>query len=180
MVALSTSLRQNSKSEVKAIDSEEAIAKGIKTGGRNFEPGKPGGPGRPPMPDDIKALKQATNDDLTRLVHLYWGRSKAELAAIMKDPKSKVSDLLVCSCFMRAIVSGDYSRVEGLLDRLIGKLTTKTQVEHSGLQTIKVEVDQRRQMLRDMGKDPEALKALEAISERLPNGEKAKAPVGGN
>jgi hypothetical protein len=54
--------------------------------------------------------------------------TKAELKAIALDPRTDAADLMLCQIVIYAIETGDYRRVEFILDRTIGKVKDTLEV----------------------------------------------------
>ena len=62
------------------------------------------------------------------LVEQRWGQPHEQLLAVTKDPKSTIGDLIVCRILIEAANFGDYTRIAGLLDRVIGKVRLAIEV----------------------------------------------------
>jgi hypothetical protein len=106
------------------------VAKGKKTGGRDFQPGQSGNPKGPaPLPEDIKAARKLTPLEFERAVNkfLFWSREAIEAAA--KDTSLPALDAWVIRIILKATVKGDERPMSFLLERLIGKV--KERIEHS-------------------------------------------------
>jgi hypothetical protein len=106
------------------------VAKGKKTGGRNFPPGQSGNPKGPiPLPEDIKAARKLTPIEFERAVNkfLFWDRDALKEA--VKDPKTAALDAWVITIILRATAKGDERPMSFLLERLIGKV--KERIEHT-------------------------------------------------
>lgn len=93
--------------------------------GRDFLPGQSGNPkGRPPDSPEIKALKKLTKGELAVLLNKVL-QSKPE---DLKTFKGTVLELWLAAGATKAIQTGDYSRLEFLINRLIGKVPDKLEV----------------------------------------------------
>jgi hypothetical protein len=109
------------------------MAKGKKTGGRDFYKGHkltPPGPGRPAVSPQIKAIKQLNATKLAEMLNEFINMDKEALIAKSKDPSTTVFELIICSILKNAYDKGDQQRINFILDRLVGKV--KDQVEHTG------------------------------------------------
>lgn len=108
------------------------MAQGKKTGGRNFAKGNPGGPGRPSfgITQARNLNKEECEDLLNKLIRL----PQEKLREIMSDNETQGLDALIASIIIKGIEFGDYSRLNFLFDRLIGKV--KEPVEVSGSVTL--------------------------------------------
>jgi hypothetical protein len=106
------------------------MAKGKKSGGRDFEKGTSGNPaGRTPVPEEVRKIRELTKAELTAIVHKYAGMTKAEITAATLNPDTPVGEMMVASIIARTIKDGDAYRWNQLMDRAVGKV--KEKVEHS-------------------------------------------------
>lgn len=109
------------------------MAKGKKTGGKNFEKGHApylDSPGRPPVTPVIKQLKAFNQEALIKILTTLSTATVTELAAMSKDPTKTILEMTIISIWKKAYELGDQQRINFILDRLIGK--TKEQIEHTG------------------------------------------------
>lgn len=104
------------------------MAKGKKTGGKNFEPGWAGGPGRPALPADLKEARALTRVDFERLINKFLFMGKSELEKVKASNESTAIELLISSIVLKAANDGDHLRTDFLLNRLIGKVQEKLEV----------------------------------------------------
>ncbi len=98
------------------------MAKGTKTGGRNFVVGNAGGPGAPKVPDDIKKARKLNRIEFERILNKYIHVKLGDLHGIIKDPHTEVLDGIVCKILSKGFNEGDPRRLEFVIDRLIGKV----------------------------------------------------------
>lgn len=107
------------------------MAKGKKTGGRDFLPGQSGNPnGQPKVPQEIKDARQLTKLELERLLNKYMVMTKDEVQEALKNPATPALELMIGSIVAKAVSGGDDKRLNFLLERMIGKV--KEKVEHTG------------------------------------------------
>lgn len=106
------------------------MARGKKTGGRNFEPGNKAGKGRPTTPKDVKELRLLNQYDIERVINKYLNTSTPELAALIKKQELPSLDLMVCTIIYKAAAKGDHVRAEWVMSRLVGPM--KQRLEHTG------------------------------------------------
>lgn len=95
------------------------MARGKKTGGRDFAPGKVAGPGRTPVPVDLKDLRKTQLEAFLRRGFEFGEMRQDDLRKVLADPNAKALDLTLASCFARAI-SGSLPHQKELWDRLFG------------------------------------------------------------
>ena len=82
--------------------------------------GKPGGPGRKKIPEDIKAARKLTTFEFERVVRQFLDMPRDELEKKVTDKKAPVIESLVGMILLRGIKDGDQARLNFMLDRTIG------------------------------------------------------------
>ena len=85
--------------------------RGKKTGGRDFQKGKPGGPGRPPLSQVERDVAEAT---------------RRELAEAMQGEIPRIR--MAVKAAMGKAAQGDFHLLDRLLDRIIGKVPQRTEL----------------------------------------------------
>lgn len=104
------------------------MAKGKKTGGRNFQPGVVTNPlGRPKLADDIKITRALTKVEFTLLSTMHLNMSEDQLDEILADSTTPMINKMVAQVIKKAAIEGDQHRLNFLLERLIGKVPTPIQ-----------------------------------------------------
>lgn len=107
------------------------MAQGKKTGGKNFKPGESGNPnGRPPVPDDLREARTVNQHEFERVANLYLFMKRPELMKAAEQADLPMLDTMVVALMVAIVNTGDYKRLNFLLERTIGKV--KTVVEISG------------------------------------------------
>lgn len=105
------------------------MGKGTKTGGRDFAPGVSGNPmGRPPDPNDVRAVKKLTQGEIEAIANELLEKSRDELAAILKDPRTPAKVAMFARLIKAATWSSDHKRLAFLLNRIVGQVDTKVVV----------------------------------------------------
>jgi N,N'-diacetyllegionaminate synthase len=95
-----------------------------------FKPGQSGNPlGGSIVPPEVAKARKLNANDVTILITRLFRMSLVELQEMMNDPKATTMELIVGKIVAQAIKHGDYSRVNALWDRSIGKVTDK--IHHS-------------------------------------------------
>jgi hypothetical protein len=95
------------------------MAKGQKTGGKNFRPGVSGNPaGRPPLPADLKAARQMNRVALERLLNEILYLTKEELKERFKDPETPAVERMVIQLVRSACWGGNYLKIGFLIKQL--------------------------------------------------------------
>jgi hypothetical protein len=102
------------------------VAKGKKTGGRDYPKGVSGNPaGRPPVPADLLEARALTSTEFDRIANRLLELTKDELNAVLQNPKTPVKILMVARIARSAAWSSDPKRAGFFLDRLIGRPQTE-------------------------------------------------------
>lgn len=99
------------------------MAKGKKTGGNDFKPGWKGGPGRPPIPLDLKQSRAAHREEFDRALSRMVKLSGPEIVEMVKSPTAPILETIAARVLSKAFNEGDHKRLEFILDRLIGKVS---------------------------------------------------------
>lgn len=112
------------------------MAKGKKTGGRNFEPGDTRA-GRPALPEEVKRAANLTKAECVAKLSEFLKLSTIEIEAVLRDRSRPAMDLWVARIVALGIKNGDHARLNFMFDRLIGKVTDK--IEHSQATPVMIE-----------------------------------------
>lgn len=104
------------------IPTKKPIPKGLKP----FPKGVSGNPaGRKPFSEDLKRVKEIDAREFKRRASKYLRMTVSELNVIETDTNTEAIDLIIISIIQKAGRSGDWMRMNFLLDRLIGKVSEK-------------------------------------------------------
>jgi hypothetical protein len=110
------------------------MAKGVKTGGKDFAEGNPGGPGRPPISPEIKILRKLTVEKLEEIADLILAGDRPTLQLLANSHTEPAIRVAYARAALNAMQKGDLQTIEMILARLVGKV--KEKVEHSGKVTL--------------------------------------------
>lgn len=77
---------------------------------------------------ELNKLKELTNNKFKETIYRYLDSNLAELKKVMTNTKTKSLDLMVIKLMVKAIKSGDVTRLNFILDRTIGKCVDKLEV----------------------------------------------------
>ena len=98
------------------------MAKGKKTGGKNFQAGKSGNPlGAAVHNPEVKAIRRLTQADVADIGSLILEGNVEKLKEVQMDPTTTVLRVWICSVAIKAINRGDAQALNALLDRIVGK-----------------------------------------------------------
>ena len=75
--------------------------------------------------EDIRKARQLTASKFTEITTKYLGMTKEQLIEATKAPGTPALELMVAQIMSKAIINGDQTRLNFLLDRLIGKVPDK-------------------------------------------------------
>lgn len=119
-----------------------------------FEKGhKKPGPGRPRIGPEMKANKIMNQMDLLKHCNDLVQMGTAELSALMKDPNQPVIRVAVASILLHGIKKGDQSRIEMILNRMVGKVRDVVDLTSSdGTMTPTKNVDVSKLSVEDLQK----------------------------
>ena len=104
------------------------MAKGKKTGGRDFKKGEGG---RKPLPDDIKAARNLSYEDMCRTVIDVRNMTPTEVEKKDLD-KIPLGERAIISAYLAV----DYRGIKDYEDRLWGKAKDSIDIETTGLQVV--------------------------------------------
>lgn len=103
---------------------------GIRDSRGRFPPGVSGNPlGKPPLPERLREVPEFTVEEVKRIFAIYSRMSVEELEEVVKDKTIPMFDLNVARGLLVGATSGDYSKINFLLDRMIGKVKEVHQVD---------------------------------------------------
>lgn len=102
------------------------MAKGKKTGGKNFKPGVITNPnGRPPEGPELKAIKNMSKNELAELFHRVLSAKPEDL----NNFKGTVLEQWLASIIYQGIKQGDWGRLNPFIERLFGKVKDEVSAE---------------------------------------------------
>lgn len=77
----------------------------------------------------VKALRKITLESFRESIELVMTGNVAELQALVKAPDTPGVQVAIASAFLKAIRDGDYSIVERLAERIVGKIPDELNVK---------------------------------------------------
>lgn len=98
------------------------MATGKKTGGRNFPAGNSGRPKGSKNKVVSRKVLEANKKEIEVLISKYLNLPLAKLRVAATKPTTKSMDLMIIKIIIEAIKKGDFTRLNFLLDRTIGKV----------------------------------------------------------
>lgn len=85
---------------------------------RPFKPGQSGNPGGRPK-------QLLTKEKVKGILGKFADMTRQQLQDIIKNPESSMLEIMVASIMAKAAKSGDFSRMNFILDRSIGRVTSE-------------------------------------------------------
>ena len=85
--------------------------------------------GRPKIPDHLRTVDLFSPQELKYLISQYFRKTKQELYEAITGADTPAFEQVLAATLTIAAKRGDFSGVDRLLDRLVGKVTDK--IEHS-------------------------------------------------
>ena len=99
------------------------MAKGKKTGGRDFKKGSSGNPrGGAAHNQELKAVRRMSQTDVAEVGRLILEGNLGKLQAVKDDHDASVLKVWFCSVAIKAISRGDAHALSVILDRIVGKV----------------------------------------------------------
>jgi hypothetical protein len=104
------------------------MAKGKKTGGRDFKKGQRGGPGAPKLPTEIKEAAKFCRKTLQAKLKEMMVATTDELDALVKDKTQPAVNVIFARLISKA-AKGDLACANAVLDRSVGKVKENIEIE---------------------------------------------------
>ena len=112
----------------------------MKAGGRDFLPGNPGGPGRPKLTEEQKAIRESIKETLGTIILKYSSLSIDDMHTELKRQDLPALHAAVIKALVKAISSGEFGKyMDPLLDRTIGKTGQKIDLNVSKYENVNEE-----------------------------------------
>lgn len=111
-----------------------------------FKKGQSGNPsGRPKLPADILEGRKLNQIEVARILNRFSNYTLIQLKEILESPESTTLELAIGKIMAEGIKTGDQSRINFILDRMIGKVPDK--IELSG--EVKNEITVKKESVED-------------------------------
>lgn len=110
-----------------------------------FKPGKSGNPEGARKHNPIrKALKNLTVESYREVIEAVCTGNVAHLQDMVKDPKTSALQVGVAAAVIKAIQVGDYTTIERIAERIVGKIPDELNVKSSNtnLNSAPIDLDQ--------------------------------------
>lgn len=95
-----------------------------------FKPGQSGNPGgKAKLPEDIREARKLNQIELERVINKYLYLGHEDFEAEIKRPGVPMLELMLASIVKAAAQKGDQLRLDFILNRVIGKVKERIEVE---------------------------------------------------
>jgi len=106
------------------------MAKGLKSGGRNFVKGQSGNPnGQPKIPVALREIRTANKITIEYILDKYMGITIEELTRLNDCKTTNLEELLIIKSLYQALVKNCARSREYLIERRFGRLLQPVSVE---------------------------------------------------
>lgn len=107
------------------------MARGKKTGGRDFGPDNPPpkSPGAPKLPKEIRDLRKLTVEQVEEIISTLLTANHDTLDEIRKDPNAPFLKRIIVNILYKTFSTGNMGQLDLLLNRVIGKVQEKIRHE---------------------------------------------------
>lgn len=78
--------------------------------------------GRPRLPPDLKAIDPLTPEYIKKCIAKFWDMEPEDLKDFVRSKSGSVGEQMIAAICAKALLEGDYTRLNFLLDRSIGKV----------------------------------------------------------
>jgi hypothetical protein len=80
------------------------------------------------IPPELKELRAQKQTELEQIIYKYTNMTLIQLKEEFAKPEKAAIDLLVMKCMIKGIEKGDFSWIEPMLARSIGKVVDKHEI----------------------------------------------------
>lgn len=127
------------------------MAKGFKSGGKNFEKGIVTNPrGRPPLPEEYKKIQKLNADQVKAMIAKFAVMTLDEMRQYLDSGKAPVFEVMIGTIINKCIEEGDHARLNFLLDRTIGKVKENVEVSLAPQIVYKTTMTEDGRMIQDL------------------------------
>ena len=118
------------------------MARGTKTGGKDFTPGHNSpGPGRPKLIPEAVGLPRLDRENYGRMLNHAMHCKKEELAQTIADPEQPMIKKWLATIVARGTQMGDTKRLEDLLTRAIGPAPKQVEIGNIDQKPFKISAE---------------------------------------
>lgn len=108
------------------------VGKGKPPKHTQFKKGKSGNPGGVPADPAKRALRELTARSVKEAIEKTLTCTEAQVKALIDDPETTVGHKVILRAALNAAENGEYSRFNEILERAIGKVASKVDMNIGG------------------------------------------------
>lgn len=117
------------------------------------------------MPPEINEARRMTKIEFIRICNEYLYLTRSDIEARLVNPATTAIELIVAAIVLKSFTEGDQTRLNFLLDRMIGKVTEK--IQHTGANDGPITINES---LSDSELDRRAAKIFQRLKDKFKNG----------
>lgn len=87
--------------------------------------------GRPKMDPELLAVTKMSHAYITAIINKYSYMNRGDIKRAMEDAETSMIECTIASILVKAMQTGDYMKLNFLLDRAIGKVSEQLEVKSS-------------------------------------------------
>ena len=118
-----------------------------------YKSGQKAGPGRPPLPTDVRNAKMFMRQEFDRIVMAFTKMQVQDLESFISKKQGTALEMAIATCYFKAISRGENANLGFFLDRIIGKPKQQVEVLADVKNTVSVSNDQLIRMARELVAD---------------------------
>lgn len=109
------------------------MAKGFKSGGKDFEKGVSGNPkGTPGLPAEVRKVRKLTHEEISQMGTMLLEQDINQIIKISEDLTQPVLRVWIARMIRKGIATKDTAYFNAVLDRIAGRIPTKMELTGSG------------------------------------------------
>jgi hypothetical protein len=112
------------------------MARGKKTGGKNFEKGHPGMGGRPKLNPEVKELRQLDRADLEKCIRDALQLTEIQIKEKLDNPETQSKERLALRIILKGIGKGDQQVMDFCANFIFGEKPKKIEVDNRNPPTL--------------------------------------------
>lgn len=106
------------------------MARGFKTGGRDFKKGVSGNPkGGPGAPQELKDLRKYSVNEIRGMVSVLLRATRPEVLRLIDDDSTPILENIMAQVLIKTYESGNFMMLDAVLNRVIGKVKERFEID---------------------------------------------------
>lgn len=118
-----------------------------------FKKGQSGNPrGRQELSEIERAVRESSRRTIAESIEKIQNLTKKELEVFIKDKKNKTFEIGVAMGFIHWYKTGDFTKVDKIYDRVLGKSVQRTENQNTDNVELKIETTYTKKSIADIEK----------------------------